>query len=351
MSFFILKPEHLDWKNIFEKLPSGQKDVFYSPSFASLCQKTLYQEHEVLCAGMLSGDEVLLYPFVKRNLGKLTGISELSSKYDISSLYGRGGLVGSPAGLRNKNLFYEELSKYCYSNNIICSFDRFHPVIGNDLYADQSAHIIEVGGFVVVDLRHDLDVIEQAFKHSIRKHLRKAENNKIVCFSEINCLHVREFIDIYSHTMNRNNANQFYFFSKEYFEAVEKEISGQFHFFYAKSGSEIVSCELVLHQGIYSHSFLGGTKRDAMPLCANHLIKRQIIRTMKKLGCEYFLLGGGPQKDDGIFNFKKGYAPDGVFPSKVGGVIWDKLSYESVREKMQIEGKLILDNKFQFYDS
>lgn len=350
MSFVILKPDNPEWGVLFEGLPRDQQDVFYSPSFARVCQTTLNKMDEVLCAVMTSDADVVLYPFVKRDLGTLTGFPIFAGFYDITSLYGRGGIVASRTGPTDIAPFHAAMAGYCRENAIVCGFDRFHPVIGNDSCAAPDAKVMEVGGFVVVDMRPEMGAIQDAFKPSVRKDLRKAERNGIACFVESNCNHLKEFLDIYYHTMSRNSAAGFYYFSEEYFVALNREMLGQFHFFYALAGEDIVSCELVLHHGKYCHSFLGGTKREALPLCANPMLKREIIKFLKGRGCEYFLLGGGTLPDDGIFTFKKAYAPEGVFPSRIGGTIWDHRSYERLKTELSSAGVAIPGNRFQFYD-
>ncbi len=350
MSFFILKPESAEWTELFSRLPGEQQDIFYAPSFARLCQGTLNQADEVLCAAMSSGDGVMLYPFVKRDLGKLTGLHDFDGFFDMTSLYGRGGVVTSDTAVDRLHLFHATMAEYCHENAIVCGFDRFHPVIGNDAYVASATKVMDVGGFVVVDMRPEMAAIENSFKPSVRKDLRKAERNGITCIAESDGRHLRDFLQIYYHTMQRNLAAEFYYFSEAYFAALEKNMPKQFHFFYAMAEGEIVSCELVLHHGKYCHSFLGGTKREALPLCANPMLKREIIRYLKERGCQYFLLGGGTHPDDGIFNFKKAYAPDGVLPSRIGGTIWDDSTYERIRSAMSSAGVAIPTNRFQFYD-
>jgi CelD/BcsL family acetyltransferase involved in cellulose biosynthesis len=350
MAFSILTPDDPAWGALFDRLPAEQRDVFYTPSFAQLCQQTLNRDQEVLCAALESDEGVVLYPFARRDLGRLTGFEEFSGRHDITGLYGRGGLVASNTAPQLLSEFHAALADYCHTNGIVCGFDRYHPVIANDGYADPATKVMDIGGFVVVDLRLELEAIQESFKSSVRKDLRKAERNEIRCFDEADDAHLAAFLDIYHGTMARNSASEFYYFSAEYFTTLCRTIPGQFHFFYAEAGGEIVSCEVVLLHGKYAHSFLGGTRREALPLAVNPMLKWEIIRTLKARGCEYFLLGGGTQPDDGIFQFKKAYAPEGVLPSRIGGTIWDQDTYRQLREAMTAAGVAIPQNRFQFYD-
>lgn len=350
MSFAILNPDSPEWAFFFEDLPVDQQDVFYSASFARLFQRTINKEDEVRCATMNTAEGVLLYPFVKRNLGRLTGAERLSSLHDIVSLYGRGGVVGTPGALRNVGSFYESLAAYFRENSVICSFDRFHPILGNEACVSLVTKVMDVGGFVVVDLRPEMNEVESSFKSSVRKDLRKGERNGVTCIVESNGKHLKDFLDIYYQTMSRNEASDFYYFSDEFFETLCKVLVGQFHFFYAMVDGCIVSCELVLHHGKYCHSFLGGTRKESLALCANPILKREILSFCKQLGCEYFLLGGGQAPNDGIFNFKKAYAPEGIRHSYVGGTCWDPETYERLKVELPAVGVPIVTNRFQFYD-
>jgi len=351
MLFSIARPRDQIWKTFFESLPPLKQDIFYSPSFAKVCQRTINNEDEVLCAIFSRESEVALYPFVKRNIARISGFDNCNGYFDITSLYGRGGIVSTFKSSMDMAPFYVMFSEYCHENSIICGFDRFHPIIKNELISMPGEQIIDIGGFVVVDLMKDMIEIESDFKSSVRKDIRKAMRNGITCFSEGSTDHLMVFLDIYYDTMVRNEARDFYYFNKEYFLEMQAEMQGQFRYFYALDGEEIISCELVLYHGRYCHSFLGGTKRKALPLAANPMLKLEIIQFYKKLGCDYFMLGGGSAPEDGIFNFKKAYAPSGVYSSFIGGTVWDQGAYDWLRHSMKHSGFKLSTNRFQFYDN
>jgi hypothetical protein len=349
--FSVIKPGSTEWACAFAQLPAPEQDVFYSPDFSALCQSTLNSADEVLCAAMIDTDQVVLYPFIKRDLARVTGVEKLSGTYDMTGLYGRGGIVGSPGGLQCLSEFHAATADYCRESRIICGFDRFHPLLENHERVPLSRTTVSnVGGFVVIDMRADVDEITSRYKHSVRKDLRKAERNGIKCFSEQNTHHLGEFLSIYYATMVRNEATDFYYFPESYFLSLEQTLQGSFTFFYAEAGGEIISCELALHCGKYCHSFLGGTRREALPLCPNTLLKHEMVLFFKERGCEYFLLGGGAVPDDGIFNYKRAFALNGVLPSYVGGTVWDAAAYGALREQLVADGVPIAEKRFQFYD-
>lgn len=350
MLFEILSPDAPRWAEVFGLLPTAAQDVFYSPGFAQLCQQTIDASHEVLCAAATDANgSVLLYPYVQRKLADIVDMRITNGMKDVVSLYGRGGITGR-ADADFLAAFHDALGQHMVGNRVLCGFDRLHPVMANERLAVPTCSIRDVGGFVVVDLRPNLDRLESSFKQSVRKDIRKAQRNGVRCFAENNCDHLDDFLDIYYQTMGRNSASEFYYFPKDFFSDLPNRLPGKFHFYYAEHAGKIVSCELVLHCGLYSHSFLGGTLKDALPLAANPLLKLEICVGMKELGVEFFLLGGGLSADDGIFNFKKAYAPNGVYPSRIGGTVWDNAAYAQLRQEMIAAGAPMAANRFQYYD-
>ena len=350
MNFEVLEPGGQRWGELFAALPRASRDVFYSPGFASLCQETLDVAHRVRCAAYTDdAGGVLLYPFVLRRTKTLVDLPAAAGLADTISLYGRGGVVGK-AGAEGLAAFHRELAIYMADQQVFCSFDRLHPVIGNQDLSPLAGTLRDVGGFVVVDLCPSQEEIQASFKSSVRKDIRKAARNEVKCFTEVNCDHLSDFLDIYYQTMERNEASEFYYFPKDFFVRLPDLLPGMFSFIYAVAGDKIVSCELVLHCADYSHSFLGGTLREALPLAANPMLKFEICKEMKACGCQYFLLGGGQAPDDGIFNFKKAYAPERVYRSLVGGTVWNTQVYDGLRDRMLSAGLPVATNRFQFYD-
>jgi hypothetical protein len=350
MQFSILAPADSEWKACFQDLPLDQRDIFYSPEYANVFDLTVNKEDEVYCAKLSSQDGIILYPFVKRNLSKISSLSIYSEYYDICGLYGRGGVISSAKSRQTLEKFNLYFSNYCKDSSIICNFDRFHPIIRNEIFAFPGEDVRNIGGFIAVDLRPSIEDIRGSFKSSVNKDIRKGERNGISCFREQNIQHLDDFMRVYGHTMDRNSATKFYYFSEFFFKVMNAEMRKHFNYFYAVFEGKIISCELVLHCGKYCHSFLGGTLLEALPLAANPILKFEIIKYYKQIGCEFFLLGGGSAPDDGIFNFKKAYAPKGIYPSLIGGSIWNQEVYSKLKEDMFLKGAPIREDRFQYYE-
>jgi Acetyltransferase (GNAT) domain len=350
MQIRFLTADEPEWEEAFFRLPKDRRDVFYGPDYARLCQQTTCCDHRVLCALADTAEGPLLYPFVIRALSKVAGLT-LPGLFDMVGLYGRNGVVCDSAMPADRIIaFHRCLASFANEHGVVCSFDRFHPVLQNQWQAASDARIVDVGRFTVLDLTDDIEAIERNYRHSLRKDVKKAERSGVSTFTEIGVEHLDDFLSVYHHTMDRRSAQPSYWFDAEYFLKLAELLAGQFLFIYAMHNDHIASCELALFHEDYSHSFLGGTLRSALPYGCNQLLKRDLIRELKRLGCHYFLLGGGLSVGDGIEKYKSTFAPIGQRPSYVGGRVFNKNALEEVRRAMLHAGKSINASRIQFYD-
>ena len=180
----IFSPTDAAWDEAFQRLPAERRDVFHTASYARLCQNTLNRNDKVLCAISNTESDVILYPFAIRNLEGLIG-SRGAGLRDMVGLYGRNGVLCSP-GTSDSALFrfHADLADFVSKQRVICSFDRFHPVIANEQQSAVDTEIIDVGNFIVISLERDIDTVESYYKYSIRKDVSKAIRNSVSTFIE-----------------------------------------------------------------------------------------------------------------------------------------------------------------------
>ncbi|MBI5597129.1 MAG: GNAT family N-acetyltransferase [Elusimicrobia bacterium] len=347
----ILTPSDARWRTLFDRLPLERQDVFYSPEYAAVAAEFLHKDGRPLCAALETPGGLVLYPFLERSLSTvLEGSGVFASGRDTTGLYGRNGSIASSDDPALLAAFHSAFAAWCAANGVVCSFDRFHPVLENQRWAPPGTKLTDIGGFVVADLTRPAPEAEAAFKHSIRKSIKKAEKAGVEVFSEASTAHLDDYLKVYSHTMQRREARDFYYVDPAYYRAIAARLPGSFRFFYALLGTEVVSTELVLVHGHYCHSFLGGTLREAMDKCPNHLLKREIMRWARTAGCRYFLLGGGETAHNSIWAYKLGFALDGDRPSFIGGKVHDETEYARLRSELERLGVTHFPGRFQFYD-
>ncbi len=349
--FTLLEPSDPRWNALFQRLPESQKDIFYRPEFAEVAARYLHKEGQPRCAVLEIGDSFVMYPFLQRSLQALLSDTGLTVPgYDLQGFYGRGGLVTNSQDLQVVEQFHQHFKEYSQKNKILCSFDRYHPVMQNEKFAPSDVQRIDIGGFIVVDLDKPIDTITKEFKHAVRKNIKKANRAGITVFEESNVNHLDAYLSIYKHTMDRNDATAFYYVDPKFYQTLAEKLPKNVHFFYAMLDGVAVSCELVLSEGLYYHSFLGGTLESAMDKCPNHLLKQEIIRYAKDHGGRYYLLGGGATPYNGVWAYKQCFAPNGDRSSFVGGTVYDQPAYDQLRQQLSQAGISFPTSRFQFYD-
>jgi hypothetical protein len=346
----LLAPDDVDWQRLYDALAPERRDVFFGPKFAAVCQATLNRADRVLCAAAETSGGPILYPFALREISRIAN-ADLGPWRDITGLYGRNGIACGVSASGDIGAFHEELRAWALSQNVLCGFDRYHPVIANDMWASPWTTVSDIGGFVAVDLRPPVDEIRAAFKGSVRTDARKAERNGVRCYLSEDRAHVTRFAEIYRETMVSRDAAAFYLFDEEYFRTLAHHLGRSALFFVAELNGEIVSSDLVLQDGVYAHYFLSGTMRSALPTGANLALKVAAIEELRRRGAHWFLLGGGHTPNDGLFSYKKAFAPNGVLPSRIGGTVWNAEGYRALKDTLVAQGRAIPSGRFQFYET
>ena len=341
--FLIANPRDKVWERSYKSLPDSQKDLFYSPNFSKFTQVNIYKNYEVKCFIALDKTDFILCPFILRKF-----IFNNNSFFDITSLYPHGGPISNnPKNLQLKKYFQDKCVDYCNKNKIKNFLIRYHPLVGFKFNNLQNLKNINTGDFIYVDLQKiDENDILKNFNRSVIRGIKKAIKFNIETLISNDEKYILEFYDLYSKEMKRKKADKFYFFPKEFFLNLNK-LKDHYQFFYSLHKKKIVSCELVLYNSHYSHSFLGSTNILYKNYCPNSLLKKDIIMYFKEKKNKYFFLGGGPE---GVRNYKQGFKNTNNLKNFIGVLEVDKLFKTELKKNMSKKYKITNEFKIQFYD-
>lgn len=244
--------------------------------------------------------------------------------FDISTPYGYGGFWIEGEDYKTLE---EEYENFCKKEGFISEFVRFHLF---SQYKDIFNGTLESHtNNVVRSLDLNIDDMLMDFEHKVRKNIKKA--NKAGLEIEIDEVgnRIEEFLDIYYDTMRRNNAKSEYFFPEAFFRNLN-EMIGNYAYFHVLYKNMVISTELVIYGKENCYSFLGGTRCDYFDLRPNDFLKFEIIKWAKVKGLKRFILGGGYGEDDGIFRYKKSFAPNGIQKFYIGKRVFDSEKYEEL---------------------
>jgi hypothetical protein len=267
---------------------------------------------------VMKRDIALVKPFKKK--------LPLNTYFDISTPYGYGGFLIEGD---NYNAVNDAYDTYCKENGYVSEFIRFHLFSGFQPYYTGVSETQTRN--VVRDLEIPLNDMVMNFEHKVRKSLKKAEKAGLEIEIDTSGARLEEFLDIYYGTLDRSKAKENFYFPEDFFYSIN-EMEGNYIYMHVLYENKVISTELVIYGIENCYSFLGGTNRDYFHLCANNFLKYEIIKWAKEKGLKRFILGGGYGANDGIYKYKKSYAPNGIHDFYIGKKIFDENRYKELVE-------------------
>ncbi|MCG9969032.1 GNAT family N-acetyltransferase [Pelotomaculum terephthalicicum JT] len=294
----------------------------------------------------------VVYPFLLRKVNQIPGLGDKLERelYDITSPYGYGGPLASPAaGEGAWRNFYQSFRDYCAGNDIISEFIRFHPLLENHRILLNNVEVARASSVICVDLRRTDEEIWSGYERNNRKNINKAYREGLEVILEETPAHFSDFISIYHHTLFRNQAGEFYFFNSDFYDCIHKELKNNFLYAHTLKDGQIISTELLLFNHTYIHSFLGGTLEQFYQYRPNNILKHEVIKWAKKKGISYFLLGGGYREGDGIYCYKHSFARDGVLDFYVGKKVHNREAVSTLENLLATKAPRENDSYFPGY--
>lgn len=313
------------WNDYVKKVPNY--DVFYLKEYVFSFMKENRENGEPLLIIYENGEDYAINVVFRRDISEteyFDGKLEKGKYFDLISPYGYGGFLGNVSDYKKVDLEYEE---YCRQSGYICEFVRFE--LFSDYYRFFAGEVETRTHNVIRDLDMGLDDIWMDFKQKVRKNVKRATKNGLQIIIENTDEHLKDFLDIYYSTMDRCDAQNSFFFSKEFFEEITL-MNENIMYFYAVYDDKIVSAELVIYGSENCYSYLGGTNSEYFNVRPNDFLKYEIIKWSKEKGLKNYVLGGGYGADDGIFQYKTCLAPKGIVDFYIGKRIFDEKKYREL---------------------
>lgn len=316
------------WTDVWSQW--SEREVFANPNYLRLFESS---KDKAACALLVSGHGTVLYPFFLRDLPEDDFVSAGNREAsDVISPYGYGGAVCF--AVKDKQAltleFWSHFDAWCRSTRVVSEFVRFS--LFSESLLDFPGLMETKQQNIVRSLDLEPEDLWMDFDHKVRKNVKKAQRLGVGIEIDAEGRFFDDFYRIYTQTMDRRDAASGYYFDEKFFHAIHSSLPGQFAYFHARHEGRIVSTELVLISAENIYSFLGGTESAAFDLRPNDLLKYEIMNWAGTNGKKRFVLGGGYVADDGIYKYKKAFAPTGVASFRVGRRIIDPAAYEALTE-------------------
>lgn len=257
-------------------------------------------------------NEYCFYPFVRREIQNINN----TMYYDIITPFDYGGMIYSNNSILND--FFQKFDEYCKSHNIVSEFIRFLPTYNFDIdtisnYMD----ISKVNDLIYIDL-------ESNFWEGYSRG-RKSNINRIKKLNfEIKDINIEEFYTLYTESMDRNEANQYFYFD---IVALKRIVNNAFgRVFGIFIDNILISSMIVLVDESSAYYFLGATSTSNLSIDGNAMLFHSISLLLKNENKKLFFLGGGRK---GVYEFKRRFSLK-TFPYYIGKKIYNQTIYDEL---------------------
>lgn len=297
---------HLDYCVLYQTLGDGDPYLF------------VYRENE----------RQVIYPFLKRKIqnGLFSG-----RFYDITTPYGYGGPLSNCGEAQFIERYRTTFHQYCMKEKIVTEFIRFHPLLHNERLLQAICDVRYVRDTVCVDLTRD--TLFDHYHPSHRRNVRKAWKAGLafeVLLGKQAIQQLDTFIALYYQTMQNNEAQSYYYFPKVYFEQLIRTLNDKVMMATVCADRKVIAAGLFMFEGENLHYHLGCSDRHYLHMAPNNLLFHEVAQWGKECGYKHFHLGGGYERNDSLFRFKRGFNPTGKQGFYIGTIVHNQSVYNDI---------------------
>jgi hypothetical protein len=282
-----------------------------------------------------------MYVYMKRKTA-IDGI------YDSITPYGYGGvLFDGEVNEINLLAFRDEFLQTMQNENIISDFVRYHPVLSNAISMKSISQVIDLGNTIAMDLTSP-EIIWENITSKNRNTIRKAQKNNIQIHYTDDYSIFQSFISIYNETMDRDNADEYYYFKEDFYKVIYDYLKGNFQVFYATLDDKIVAASLILYANKQVHYHLSGSLSEYRHLAPTNLLLYQVALWGCENGFKTLHLGGGlGSGNDNLYKFKAAFNRNSGLQFSIGKQIFNQELYDKLVDlRLQKDPNFNVESKF-----
>ena len=214
--------------------------------------------------------------------------------------------------------------------SIVCNFVRYHPVLANAVPMKVVSEVIDLGKTVAFHLDSP-EVIWQNIVPKNRNMIRKAEKNGIEIHHAADMDLFKDFVQIYNATMDKDNAEEYYYFSDEFYKSIHEDLNRHYEMFYATYEGKIIAMSIMLFANKQMHYHLSGSVLEYRNLAPSNLLLYKAALWGCEHGYKTFHLGGGVGSgEDNLYKFKAAFNRESDYQFSIAKMIFDQDKYDAL---------------------
>ena len=265
-----------------------------------------------------------MYVYMKRK-------TAIDGVYDSITPYGYGGFLlegnQSEENLKERWAAYVQKMKEL---NIVDNFVRYHPVLANAVPMKVCSDVIDLGKTVAMDLTSE-EVIWTNIHSKNRNMIRKAEKNGIEIKHGQGLELFDEFIKIYNATMDKDNAEEYYYFKPEFYHSIHEDLKNNYEMFWAEYEGKIIAMSIMIFANGRLNYHLSGSDIEYRNLAPSNLLLYKAALWGCEKGMKTFHLGGGVGSgEDNLYKFKIAFNRFSDYQFSIAKHIFNKVKYDEL---------------------
>lgn len=251
--------------------------------------------------------------------------------YDSITPYGYGGvLFKGDTSETNRQAFWEAYLEKMAEERIVDNFVRYHPVIRNAGPMRPISNVIDLGKTIAMNLVSP-ELIWENIHSKNRNMIRKAEKNGIVIEHGQGMDLFDKFIEIYNATMDKDHAEEYYYFKRPFYESIHNDLRNNYEMFYAMLDGEIIAMSIMLFGNRQMHYHLSGSVLEYRNLAPSNLLLYKAAAWGCEQGFKTFHLGGGVGSgEDNLYKFKAAFNKNSDYQFSIGKQIFNQEKYDEL---------------------
>jgi lipid II:glycine glycyltransferase (peptidoglycan interpeptide bridge formation enzyme) len=291
-----------DWNNILHEVDSY--DFYHTYDYHVLSKRE--NEKSVLLV-YRDKETLIAIPFVIRPIAG-------TEHFDITSVYGYAGPISKNISIDfNHSLFLLELNKYFKTQKIVSVFSRLNP------YIDHQKDILknigdcqDMSAVVAINLTNDLETQRKGYQRRIKSQINKARRLCNIVSAKTKD-EIDSFIDIYYENMDRLNAEDSYYFDRDYFYNFLKSENFESNLLLVKTkdSNEVIAGVIFVKTKDIVQYHLSSTKSEFLNITPVKILIDEMRLIATAEGYKYLNLGGGlGSKEDSLLRFKMSFSKE-----------------------------------------
>lgn len=229
--------------------------------------------------------------------------------FDFTSVYGFSGPISNKKmdelddqlaeGFKSAFMAYLSEEKY------ISVFLRLNPFFKQDTLLKKFGGVHANGRTVVLDLSLSIEEQRKNYSEAVRASIKKARKRGFFVREEKNPEALSLFISIYTETMQRVDASEYYLFSQEYFQQLFDSDEYDTRILTVYDGDKPIASTMIMFTNGIIQAHLVGTRREYVKYSPTKFMVDEITQIGRALGMRYLNLGGGLGfKEDNLLHWK-----------------------------------------------